>query len=136
LPSGRGSGEQWVRKRYATAVNAFRQRSTRATTWLIVAIDADTGTVDRRLRQLSDATPRAEDEAIAHLIPKRHIETWILCLCGEEVDEETDYHGREVDGQIKTAASSLFDWSRPNAAPPASCIPSLRVAIPEVQRLG
>jgi hypothetical protein len=78
---------------------------------------------------------RAEDEAIVHLIPKRHIETWILCLKGERVDEETDYRHRGVDEHIKTAASTLFNWSRPNTVPAEHCVESLGLAIPEVRRL-
>jgi hypothetical protein len=30
---------------------------------------------------------RRDDEAIALMIPRRHIETWILCLNGETVDD-------------------------------------------------
>ena len=70
-----------------------------------------------------------------HLIPRRHIETWILCLTGEDVNETTDYHGREVDGQIKTAASTLFGWSRPSTEPPERCVHSLHLAMPDVRRL-
>jgi hypothetical protein len=97
LPAGRGCGEQWVRDRYAKAVLAYRWRSTRAQTALIVAIDSDRGDLNRRFRQLREALvsaaqePRAERERIAHFIPKRNIETWILCLNGHDVDEETDY---------------------------------------------
>ncbi len=141
LPSGRGCGEQWVRERYARAVGAYRDRVARAKTWLVVAIDADTDTVERRTNQLSEGlaqagfTSRIGHEAIVHLIPKRHIETWILCLTGEDVDEETDYHNREVDPLIKSAATAFFDWSRSNAEPLANCVASLRVAIPELRRL-
>ncbi len=42
LSSGRGSGEAWVRMQYAPAVKAYRARSARAQTSLVVAIDADT----------------------------------------------------------------------------------------------
>ena len=47
LPSGRGSGEAWVRSRYAPDVKAYRARAARAQTSLVVAIDADTGDVAR-----------------------------------------------------------------------------------------
>ena len=40
LPSS-GSGEQWVRERFPVEVTAYRRRSTRAETKLIVVIDAD-----------------------------------------------------------------------------------------------
>jgi len=141
LPSGRGSGEQWVRERYPRAVKVYRGRSTRAETALIVAIDADTEEVDRRHRQLRQALEqaelpeRADAEAIVHLIPKRSVETWVLCFSGKPVDETTDYSRDDVDRLIATAAVTFFEWSRVTAAPPAHCVPSLLAAIPEVRRL-
>jgi hypothetical protein len=70
------------------------------------------------------------------LIPKRNVETWVFCLSGRQVDEDTDY-SREagIDELIKPAATAFFDCSRLNAAPPALCVPSLLAAIPEVRRL-
>lgn len=142
LPNGRGCGEQWVRERYPKAVISYRGRSARAETALIVAIDADTGDADRRLRQFREALEQAgfgartEDEAIVHLIPKRNVETWVLCLSGRRVDENTDYSKEGgIDELIKPAAITFFSWSRPNATPPAPCVPSLLAAIPEVRRL-
>ena len=139
LPSGRGSGEQLVRDRYATAVAGFRRR--RAATVLVVVIDADATDVRHRLRQLADALtaagkpPRADGESIVHLIPKRNIETWILCLNGSHVDEVRDYKAQVEDQQIAFGAESLFNGSRRNIQPPAHWIPSLLSAIPEVRRL-
>ena len=142
LPSGRGCGEQWVRARYAAEVKEYRARSACAKTALVVAVDADTGDVNRRLFQLSDAliqaqlASRAGGELIAHLIPKRSIETWILCLNDRHVDEDTDYSQEAgIDRQIPSAAIAFFEWSRANVTPPGHCIPSLRLAIPEVRRL-
>ncbi len=143
LPSGRRCGEQWVRERYAQAVRAYRGRSQRAKTALIIAIDADTGEVGRRVCQLREAldqkglAARTDGEVIVHLIPKRNVETWILCLNDRPVDEITDYSGEGgIDGLIPPAAVTFFEWSRPNVVPPAHCVPSLLEAIPEVRRLG
>ena len=142
LPSGRGCGEQWVRENYAKQVQAFRGRSTRAGTALIVAIDADTRTVDDRLRQLEHALDndraarRANEERIVHLVPRRNIETWALCLSGEQVDEVTDYKRRPgVDDQIKPASETFFAWSRPKVQTPPHCVPSIAGAIPEIRRI-
>jgi hypothetical protein len=142
VSSGRGSGEQWVRERYAEAVRAYRWRSARAATALVVVLDADSGSVDRRMQQLRQALAQAEQdersdpEKIAHMIPKRNIETWILCLNGTQANEDTDYRAEPgVDKQIPTAATVFFDWSRRNAQVPQHCIPSLHLAIPEVRRL-
>lgn len=143
LPSGKGSGEQWVRQRYAKNVAAYRSRVASASTALVVVIDADTGEMTQRHRELDQAllqdnlTRRTNEEKIAHLIPKRNIETWILCLNGRDVDEVSDYRHQEgIDQQIKPAAAALFVWSRRNAAIPTRCVLSLRAAVAEVKRLG
>jgi hypothetical protein len=60
LPAGRGCGEQWVRQHYAKAVAAYRWRSARARTALVVAIDAGRGDADRRIRQLEHALQEGE----------------------------------------------------------------------------
>ena len=142
LPAGKGAGEKWVRQRYARLVAAYRARVARAGTALVVMIDADTSEVSHRLRQLQDALaqanvkPRSENEKIAHLVPKRSIETWILLLTGTDVNEDTSYRNApDVDDRVKAAALKLFEWSRRNAVLPEHCLPSLRVAIPEIKRL-
>jgi hypothetical protein len=139
--SGRGSGEQWVRARYARTVVAYHAQTKRVNTALIVVIDADKGGVASRRQQFQDslresrATARGDDEPFVHLIPKRNIETWVLRLTGT-VDEETDYHDRlRLDDRIDTAATAFFDGSRRNTRPPDHWIASLLSAIPEVQRL-
>lgn len=143
ISGGSGSGEQWVRRSYPTQVRAYCRRSARAQTALLVVIDADTHPVERRIRQLRDAlsyeglAERAEAEAIVHLIPKRNIETWILCLSGRGADEETDYrHEPGVDELVPDAAVAFFEASRVNATAPPYFIESLLSAIPEVRRLA
>ena len=149
LPGDKGSGEQWVRLLYAKNFEAYRSRMTRAATALIVVIDADTGSVSRRIEQLGIAladagsTRLSREEKIAHLIPKRNIETWIVCLSGVHADENIDYKQpqnvpvelKPIDEHIKPAAARFFEWTRPRAAFPGYCVDSLRQAIPEVQRL-
>jgi hypothetical protein len=65
-----------------------------------------------RVRQLEGSLgeQRSPDERIAHLIPRRHVETWVLCLTGKDVDEETDYktvYERENGQMIKEAAQTF-----------------------------
>lgn len=109
---------------------------------MIVVMDADTCEVGWRLKQLHRALEeaglpgRAGDEVIVHYIPKRNIETWILCLTGNKVDEITDYsRQKDIDDLIPPAALAMFDWSRANANVPEYCIPSLSTAIAETGRL-
>lgn len=142
-PSGRGSAEQWVRLQYSAEVREYRRRSARKDIRLIVVIDADIHNVDRRIDQLRVSLEQAglpardAAEGIVHLIPRRNVETWILCLSGRQVDEVTDYKLEEdVDKLIKAAALTFFEWSRLNFVPPPHCVPSLLTAIPEVRCLG
>lgn len=142
---GRGSAEQRVRTQFAAEVRAYRGRQAKAETSLIVVIDADENTVQERLNQLDQALEDAgqegiaiEEERVARLIPKRNIETWILCLTGTNVDEQTDYKGSNADWNrlMPGGAEELYQWTRPNAEPPIRCIESLRTGVTELKRLA
>lgn len=142
LPSGRGAGEQWVRDNYGRQVAEFRKRQARASSALLVVIDADVVPVASRTDQLAtalserDEQPRLAGESICHLIPKRSIETWLLCLTGEAVNEDTTYKDQQgVEGLVSEAATAFYAWSRPYAEVPGHCVDSLRQAIPEAQRI-
>ena len=142
-PSGGGSAENWVRKSFAKEVNVYRNRH--AQTALIAVIDADVSTVQDRLRQLNQALREngqepvdARTEQIARLAPKRNIETWVLCLNGHGVDEETNYKRTRHDWNelIPPAAETLFQWTSSKGEPPDHCIESLRNGVKELKRLA
>jgi len=145
FPSGKGSAEQWVRVRFAKEVSAYRHRhrGRKATTALIVMIDADAHTVDERLAQLDQglreagSLPVQKSEPVARLVPKRNVETWILCLNQHRVDEVTDYKDTRCDWNelVPGASETLFQWTRPNAPIPLHCIDSLTKGIVELRRL-
>lgn len=143
LPHGQGSGEQFVRESYAPEVRAIRAQLNRTRACLIAMIDADTGSIaDRRQqfeRALQDAQelPRSPTEPILNLIPKRNVETWILCLNSAMVDEGSNYHHdpRVNPQSIKTAANTLYSWTRPNFVFPNICAPSLHACQPEFRRV-
>jgi hypothetical protein len=143
LLRGQGSGEQFVRERYASEVRAIRSQMARTKACLIAMIDADTRSTDDRRQQLeralrdADESPRDPSEPILNLIPGRNVETWILCLNSEQVDEVTDYrHDPRVDPPaIRKAAQNLFSWTRANVEPPDACVPSLRDCLPEFRRI-
>jgi hypothetical protein len=141
-PSGEGSAENWVRKTFAIEVSSYRGRH--AQTALIVVVDADTVTVQHRLKQLDQAlrdsgkeTVDPGRERIARLVPKRNVETWILCLNGHEVDEERNCKKEHYDWNdlIPLGAETLFQWTRSKAEPPDHCIDSLRNGVKELKRL-
>lgn len=115
-PSGRGAAEQWVREKYVGEVSECRRRiKSGAKTALVVLLDADTQEVKKRFDALAQflvdkQQPKLDEkrERVARLIPKRNVETWILSLNQENVDEVQDYKGTRNES----------DWSKliPNAA--------------------
>lgn len=140
--SSSGDASAWVRKRFVKEVSAYRSRQ--AQTALIVVIDADTGTVQERWKQLDQSLKDAGispidfgKEHIARLVPKRNIETWILCLNQQIVDEKTDYKKRNDWGAlIPPAAETLCQWTQTNTEPADLWIESLRHGITELKRLN
>lgn len=141
-PGGKGSGEQFVRENYTKEVAAQRLRTARRRAVLLVVTDADVLSVSDRAaslaKTLSDASvpPRAAKEAIALLIPKRNIETWIqFYVSGPPVDETTVYPkltGRESEcwPAADAFAANAKDGKTPTGAPP-----SLPLALVEAGRI-
>ena len=93
--------------------------------------------LDRKLNEVQADPIRPDTEQIVRLVPKRNIETWILCLNDFKVDEETDYKRPRNDWTtlIRLGIETLYNWTRPNEQLPASCIPSLRLGVAELKRL-
>jgi hypothetical protein len=111
--SGQGSGAQYVLEQYPEEVRLYRLNSVRRRSALIAAIDADTGTVADRGKQIEGALKtagqgkRKPSERIALLIPRRHIETWILCLTDEKVNETAKHKNKgDIDKRIRDAAKT------------------------------
>ncbi len=103
-PTGRGSGEQWVREQLPSEVQAIRRYGGPGKA-LIVITDADNlstaqraTTLDRALAT-ADVPAISEDERIGVFVAKRNIETWILHVLDPgrtDVDEQTDYSARPI----------------------------------------
>jgi hypothetical protein len=148
LPNG-GSGEQHVRTEYPNQIKAYRDRrsKTKSTenTVLIVVIDADNGLVENRQKQLSDAArsvevaPRSADDLVVHLIPKRHIETWLAFFAGASgINEATDYKPKYSFGEREKEAHPLIDKFTEmfrHHQPAPDNLPSLKQALEELNRL-
>ena len=144
-PIGQGSAEGWVLSKFAAETGEYRNRQAcKGETALAVMIDADANTVERRWTQLDQALAKAGEkkiskrERIVRLVPKRNVETWILCLTSErELDEDTNYKREKHKWHelIPTAAGTLREWSRPKTELPAHCLNSLRLRVQELKRL-
>jgi hypothetical protein len=144
MSQGRGSGAQRVLNQYAVEVRAYLSRHARK--WLIIVIDADNFSVHDRLTQLAQnlresqdervRNCRADSEQIARLLPKWSIETWILFLNGETVDELTRYKNLNRDwDQLTTPAAAQLNESTAQVNPPNDWIPSLVHGFSELRRL-
>jgi len=142
LPGSRGSGSQYVREQVPVQVAACRAR--RARTLLLVVTDADNLTAAGREQTLHDELARAgrepvaDEEMVIIIVPKWQVETWDRCLLGQPVREDDPDPDRPpvAAGEITTAAGALYDWARPNAAVGATCVESLRAALPRWSRVG
>ncbi|MGF1935167.1 MAG: hypothetical protein RM347_012300 [Nostoc sp. ChiQUE02] len=135
----KGSGEQFVRKRYPAEVKAYRSKNY-LSGMLVVLIDADKKTIEERLNQLDEALiansqlVRQPKEEIAIFIPKRNIETWIHYLQNETVDEETEYskflnNESACKPSIENLVNQCYQGLDENAPP------SLQAACGELQRI-
>ena len=129
-----GAGEQWVREAWVRELNEYRRRVHRRASALLAIVDADTRSVSDRQRQFLSLTeaPPAESERVAVLIPRRHIETWILALGVDAEVNEVDRYDRDrrVDRtSIRRAAERLYALSRPSAQIQGEILPSIRTGI-------
>ena len=143
FPAGKGCGEQHVRTKYPEEIKAYRAR--RAKTVLIVIVDADSDTVDNRQLQLERAAqsagvaPRSDGEFIVHLIPRRHIETWLAFLDGNDaVNETTDFKSQYAFRKKPSDSHPLigkFTEMFRQRQQPLNCPPSLNKALDELECL-
>lgn len=94
-PKGRGSGERFVRERYAKELAYYRARKHRVEQALIVLLDADGKDVAARVEQVESTCVVAErrqgDERVAIFVPARNIETWFAHLEGQTVNQNDRY---------------------------------------------
>ena len=108
-----GSGEQWVRERFPVELQAYRHRSTRAETRLLVITDADVHTLEERLRDYEQACtnrsvePRHSNDRVACVIPARNIESWLAYLSGEAIDEATVYPKLRYESDCQLQVETL-----------------------------
>ena len=120
-PSGRGSGEQWVREKY---VEEIRNHSRRNVRYAIAAlVDGDTTGVSGRIQQFDNecieqgVSVRSAADEVAIIIPTRNIETWINYLKGEEVDEYSIYPKLRYESECQPAVDKLLKMCKASGLP-------------------
>lgn len=140
-PAGRGSAKQWVEQRYPIELKTHRSKAHFQQIALLVGTEADEQTVTDRLRHLAfkvtDAgfADRNETERIALWVPKWNVETWILHLSGENVDEQDNYKNEVSGPDYRAVAGAFVDSFRVSPDERSATLPSLEVAFEETRRL-
>ena len=138
LPSGRQSGEQWVRERYPKELRAIRRRQG---AYLIVVTDADIQSTAVRRAQLDAAcddseTPKRDaGDPVLVIVPRRNIETWLEYLGGTTVDENTTYRKLKRESDYATQADNLYRMCHEAQRLDEGAPPSLREACEEYPKL-
>jgi hypothetical protein len=140
-PSGKSSGEQWVRENYPNQLHAFRKQ---VDATLIVGTDADTLTVPERIKTLDDACRKAgvqirnATERVVMVVPRRNIETWFEYLRGQPVDETNCYqkYSSESDcrGDVATLSNICSRGALDRSAPCSLRLACLEYANSEKNR--
>ncbi len=141
-PTGRGSAKQWIDREYPIQVHAHRRRSSENIA-LVVGTDADEQSVQQRIQRLAEVLQeagreaRAAHERITLWIPRWNIETWLLFLNGQAVDEEANYKGQAREMDIKAAARDFVRRFRRYVNDPGieNHLPSLVLAFEETRRI-
>lgn len=141
LPVGGGAGVSWVKEKLPEEIKAYRSRSARATTCLVVGCDADDGTVENRIQNLRDACVaagvpfRGLTERVSFAIPKRNIETWLAYLRGENVNETDVYRKYKYESECRAQVACLNNMCQVQHLEPAPPLPSLVFACEEFKRI-
>lgn len=97
---GKGSGKKHVEDHISVEVDLLRSRQ--ASTILLLIQDADELSVDQVKANLDAKlpSPRDDNEPIAYIIPKWHIQTWMAYLDGKSVDETDKDAFKNTYGKI------------------------------------
>jgi hypothetical protein len=142
---GKGSGKQWVTQRFPVEVQAQRRKAHHLNVALVIGTDADELTVTQRARELDTTLEafgldkRGPEERICLLIPRWHIETWILHLNGRQVVEDENYKKdvkvQDVDFPriSRDFVERYRDWKR--GVTKSTLLPAMIAAFEELNRL-
>ncbi|MBM4024795.1 MAG: hypothetical protein FJ280_05225 [Planctomycetes bacterium] len=136
---GHGSGEQFVRGEFPHQLTVYRSQSRRCAICLIVCIDADSLSVEERMKSLVKACAdggvpfREPDEQVCFAVPKRNIETWLAYLRGETVDESAVYPKYDCQSRCQHDVERLDAMCRQKKSTPVPP-PSLLHACEEFRR--
>ncbi|OGR12018.1 MAG: hypothetical protein A2341_06810 [Deltaproteobacteria bacterium RIFOXYB12_FULL_58_9] len=139
-PSGRGSGEQFVKERFPLELDSYRRKSAHVGSAVVVMIDGDNRGVATRQKELDDACTeknvqqRQSKERVAVFVPTWNIETWFAYLDGQTVDEtQSNYPRLDRERLCQEHVNTLFGMCESGSLrepSPASLRPSRHVTVP------
>jgi len=144
IPDGRGDAKQWVCDRFPSELKAYRVQANHLNNILVVVTDVDNRSLRQRVESLdqacrdSDVEVRRQDERVVFITPKWAIETWILILEGQALDETDRIEGKhkKLAEPINTVmAERLADYCK-NGNEDVTFPASLDVACLEFQRVS
>lgn len=131
-PRGRGSASSWILEQFQREVLAQAKRCrNQEELFFLVAIDGDAVGLDGRLAQLA---ARGSDSRIAAFVPCWSVETWLLHLSGNSVDESRSLKARiasELEFREMLRSVTCSAWK----AAASQGLPSLQGAHRELGRL-
>lgn len=118
-PLAKGSAEQFVREEFPKEIEAYRRNRNRVGCELVAMLDGDADGVDARFRALDEAcnqasvSPRDNADHVAVFVPTWDIETWLVYLSGETVDEaKRNYPRLERPRDCRPHVESLVKMCR------------------------
>ncbi|MGQ9917073.1 MAG: hypothetical protein ACUVS7_06625 [Bryobacteraceae bacterium] len=123
------------------ALEALRKKLGETSKALIVLIDADPRTTTETRSSLNTQLQRngvaapAPGEPVCLFIPRRHIETWIVCLRGESANEQDDYKAGTEEKESQPAGYKFGEQLLACSGPAAHWVPSLKEAVSEALRV-
>lgn len=145
-PGGKGSAENWVRRRYPGEVRAYRSQANHLSNGLVAAVDGDRFGVAARKAGLdaelvaAGQQQRGDEERVAVIVPTWSVETWLAWLCGHTSVVESQpykrdswYCGEERRGTITVKGAADGWFASMGGGPPE--LPSLVDGRKEVARL-
>ncbi len=130
-PQGRGAGEQFVREHFPDELLGLRRSHVRSS--LLVLVDGNAVGVAGRVEAFRHAcrergvAPWEKGEPVGVFVPTRSIETWLVYLQGQEVDETRRYPRLLKERACGEQVKALVEMCRKRELR-APAPPSLRVA--------
>lgn len=118
-----------------------RSKTIRPNSGVLTIVDADALAVAQRKAQMESELralgegPRGANEPIAIWVPRRHIETWLVYLCGGTATEEEDVKRGRFEASVSQAAGRFAELFHERKRGPLDTLPSIDASLEETLRI-